>query len=135
MLEIDVETRAPLLKKHIFLKFGKINLKKYKYCDILSIEYNRGVLARGVLVLPVKKEENMYLLKKIGPSLIAMLVLSVLLLVFVVLTFEKSGIFLPSFSSPESAETTDQQTSAHNNSVNNNQEIIFVPLKEDYNNE
>ncbi len=58
----------------------------------------------------------MYLLRKIGIPLLALLILSVLALITVVLLFEQNGVLLPSYerpkdeavtSAPESGEITE----------------------------
>ena len=68
----------------------------------------------------------MYLLRKIGIPLVALLVFSVLSLIMVVLVFEQRGIMLPSYERP-SAET---QTTAPESgeSTENNIEIIYPDL-------
>ena len=77
----------------------------------------------------------MFLLKKVGPSLAAILILSVLALAFVILQYEQNGIILPSFSAPAPAETTAEVTEAPAVSANNGIENIIVLTKEEFKNE
>ncbi|MBQ4140843.1 MAG: hypothetical protein IJD70_05855 [Clostridia bacterium] len=74
----------------------------------------------------------MYLLRKIGIPLAALLILSILTLIVVVLLFERNGIFLPSFELPatEPAVTTAPNSPENTVGINNYEYINTLKLEE-----
>ena len=66
----------------------------------------------------------MYLLRKIGIPLVALLILSVLVLITVLILFEQNGILLPSYDRPQ----TDSVTTAPESGeiTENNIEIKYI---------
>ncbi len=68
----------------------------------------------------------MYLLRKLGIPLVALLILSLLALITVVLLFEHNGILLPSFERPETDPPVTTAPAEPEISVNNNYENINI---------
>ena len=66
----------------------------------------------------------MYLLRKIGIPLVALLILSVLALITVVLIFEQNGILLPSYERPKDEAVTAAPESGE--ITENNMEIEYI---------
>ena len=65
----------------------------------------------------------MYLLRRIGIPLAALLILSVLSLITVLLVFEQNGIMLPSYDRPKEEAVTTAQESGE--ITENNMEYIY----------
>lgn len=76
----------------------------------------------------------MYLLRKIGIPLVALLILSLLALITVVLLFEQNGILLPSYGRPQTEAVTTASETEENNENNMKIEYIY-PQKEELLNE
>lgn len=68
----------------------------------------------------------MYLLRKLGIPLAALLILSILTLVTVILIFDRNGILLPSFERPETEPPVTTTTIEPEISVNNNYDNINI---------
>lgn len=62
----------------------------------------------------------MYLLRKLGIPLAALLVLSIFALITVVLLYEQNGILLPSYERPETDPPVSSEQIEPEASVNNN---------------
>ena len=69
----------------------------------------------------------MYLLRKLGIPLAALLVLSILALITVVLLFDKNGILLPSYDRPVKESDVTTEVVEPEISVNNNYENTIIP--------
>ena len=66
----------------------------------------------------------MYLLRKIGIPLVALLILSLLALITVVLLFEQNGVLLPSYERPKEEAVTTAPESGER--TENNMEIEYI---------
>jgi hypothetical protein len=66
----------------------------------------------------------MYLLRKIGIPLVALLILSLLALITVVLLFEQNGVLLPSYERPKEETVTTAPESGE--ITENNMEIEYI---------
>lgn len=68
----------------------------------------------------------MYLLRKLGIPLAALLILSIFALITVVLLYEQNGILLPSFERPETDPPVTTEPTQPEISVNNNHENTII---------
>ncbi len=75
----------------------------------------------------------MYLLRKIGIPLVALLILSVLTLITVLLLFEQNGILLPSYERPQTEAVTTAPESGETTENNMEIECIYPQKEELYN--